>query len=894
MIAEPVTPPDETFSVYSDADYPNIPTVDRVASVQRNVGGTGASDANDGILVSAGGTGPWATFEYALQQLFNPANGITVLNIRGTVTVSADFTTQNYGAGIGTYADRVWIRGIAGTSPTIQCDGVPTFEGQSYLLLWGFDIAGDKGLRFGTNSVSDYVTCRNLTGIMTGIGGDNLGKIRVHGAGRNEAFGAFNCRFIGPGTTGTHHNTSGIIIFTTDKFRIENCELRNFPQNIYVKHTNPGAATPDVHVRHNWCHGEGTALITMNGVGGVAEIENNLFDCDLFIDNGGGGIQPNSITIKHNTVTQKLYFKEGNNDPINCTLTDNVILGNFELLRYAPDAPNNNISNYNVYGGSIWYNGSSYTLAQWQASSVPAGQDANSFAGTPVFNGGVTPTTIEGWAIASGAGKGSASDGGDRGVDITKVGTKIAAQYLPVLGTGQVYEVATTGNDTNDGIPVAQGGTGPWATIQHAAQTLVAGETVQIRGGTYSEPEPINGSSYWYGIRPLNNGTAGEPITYMAYPGETVIIDQGVNGVPQDNNGVWGISILGKKYLNFIGLEIRNCWRAGIETFSGFGVENEEIYIHRCNIHNIRFSDAQNTAAIRNDFVNGLYVTDCEIHDVYTSGTQHHNCGAFLSYMGRNLVAQNNHIYDTYAVIFQKKFSEINPSPCFTFKRNIVHNVHYGWYTNNNESTPASCYGFNALVEQNIIYDIQSQGAVTFDTAHDAVSQSYGYIFRNNTIIGSPGRDWLSGIRFRGWRNIQCYNNVIYANGGTDVCDLRIDYGDAQEATDGSGDWMPGLDFCDYNLYSIQPNVLIGGSSSTPNSYTSLTAWQAAPTDGSVPGLDVTTSPDINSIVATPSFVDSGNNDWRLDVGSPGLGVGMGGVNMGAQPTGAEVIGVRP
>lgn len=466
----------------------------------------------------------------------------------------------------------------------------------------------------------------------------------------------------------------------------------------------------------------------------------------------------------------------------------------------------------------------------------------------------------------------------------------------PTLGTGQVYEVATTGDDANDGIPVAQGGTGPWRNIQHAAQTLTAGETAMIRAGVYSEPDPILGSSYYYGIRPKNSGTPGEPITFMAYPGDTVIIDQGVNGSPQNANGVWGISVLGKEYLNFIGLEIRNCWRSGIELFSGFGVENKDIYIHRCNIHNVRFTDAQNTAGIRCDYVNGLYVTDSSIHDIYTSGTQHHNCGALLSYQGRNMGVQNCAIYDTYAVIFQKKFTEINPSPCFKFRRNLISNVHYGWYTNNNDAQPASCYGYNALVEENIIYNIQSQGAVTFDTAHDAISQSYGFVFRNNTIIGSPGVDLLSGLRFRGWRNVEVYNNVVFANGGTDVLDLRMDFNNAQLTTDGSGDWLPGLDYCNYNLYSAEPVITIGANLSAPYSstvYNGLTTWRAAPTDGSLAGLDVTTSPGVGSLVATPLFENSGANDWRLATGSPGLGVGRDDKNMGAQPLGTETIGVR-
>ncbi len=43
------------------------------------------------------------------------------------------------------------------------------------------------------------------------------------------------------------------------------------------------------------------------------------------------------------------------------------------------------------------------------------------------------------------------------------------------------YYVATTGNDANSGTLAS-----PWRTIQKAANTMSAGDTVLIRGGTYN------------------------------------------------------------------------------------------------------------------------------------------------------------------------------------------------------------------------------------------------------------------------------------------------------------------------------------------------------------------------------------------------------------------------
>src|ERR1051325_7473065 len=45
------------------------------------------------------------------------------------------------------------------------------------------------------------------------------------------------------------------------------------------------------------------------------------------------------------------------------------------------------------------------------------------------------------------------------------------------------YYVSTSGSDGNNGTSLST----PWRTINKAAQTMVAGDTVYIRGGTYRE-----------------------------------------------------------------------------------------------------------------------------------------------------------------------------------------------------------------------------------------------------------------------------------------------------------------------------------------------------------------------------------------------------------------------
>jgi len=73
----------------------------------------------------------------------------------------------------------------------------------------------------------------------------------------------------------------------------------------------------------------------------------------------------------------------------------------------------------------------------------------------------------------------------------------------------ETYHVAPGGDDSGPGTE-----SDPWETIQHAAETLVAGDTVLIHEGTYHE---------W--VRVTTSGDPGAPIVYSAAPDETPVID---------------------------------------------------------------------------------------------------------------------------------------------------------------------------------------------------------------------------------------------------------------------------------------------------------------------------------------------------------------------------------
>jgi len=159
----------------------------------------------------------------------------------------------------------------------------------------------------------------------------------------------------------------------------------------------------------------------------------------------------------------------------------------------------------------------------------------------------------------------------------------LLASNLSQAMTYYVDQNHSSASDTNPGTFEV-----PWRTIQHAADTLVAGDTVFIRAGTYNESVYIENEG---------NATDGH-IVIAAYPGEVPIID-GTN-VTDTDNGV----IVAKDYIKLLRLEIRNWGENGV------WIENSAFFeISDCIVHDVFY---------------GIGVADGAHDFVFNSVTVHH------------------------------------------------------------------------------------------------------------------------------------------------------------------------------------------------------------------------------------------------------------------------------
>jgi len=179
---------------------------------------------------------------------------------------------------------------------------------------------------------------------------------------------------------------------------------------------------------------------------------------------------------------------------------------------------------------------------------------------------------------------------------------------VALTSDGTIFYVSMMGDDSNPG-SMAQ----PFRTIQKAASVMTAGDTVYVREGIYEET-----------ITPRRSGTHDQWIKYLAYPGETVII----NGDAVDADA--GVSVKNREYLLFEGFRVKGGRVAG-----GL-VQGPAAYI--------RF---ENMTITENRY--GLYffgwddpITDCQVRNCTITENDEH--GVFVYRRVSDMIIADTHI----------------------------------------------------------------------------------------------------------------------------------------------------------------------------------------------------------------------------------------------------------
>ena len=290
------------------------------------------------------------------------------------------------------------------------------------------------------------------------------------------------------------------------------------------------------------------------------------------------------------------------------------------------------------------------------------------------------------------------------------------------------YYVSKTGNDTNPGTKAK-----PWGTIRKAATTLIAGDTVYIKAGTYKEI-----------VVPLRSGSPDKYITYAAFPGSKVTIDGKGKRLAFDF-GVFDMS--GKDYIKVSGLRVINSSQTGIVADRSTG-----IIIEKCSTFNTAQSGIA-AWACKNLIINGN-----EVNRACTG--KWHEC---ISVGGTDTFEiKNNYVH--HAGNPGKEGIDVEGgSSNGKVYGNLVHDTMLGIYVD-----AWNKHAYNIEVYGNITHDNKGDGI--------ALASEQGGLLENIKVYNniSYNNGW-SGIDISGccvsthpMKGITVINNTFYNNGNQD------------------------------------------------------------------------------------------------------------------------------
>ena len=298
----------------------------------------------------------------------------------------------------------------------------------------------------------------------------------------------------------------------------------------------------------------------------------------------------------------------------------------------------------------------------------------------------------------------------------------------------------------------------PFKTINHAAKVLQAGDTVLVKEGTYN----VGASANWAvpAVNPSNSGAKQDPITFKAFEGHKVRITT--------SGGQAAIGSSGRDYIIWDGFVVDMADRAkGILIMGAAGCT-----IARCEVIGNHIPTGDNHDGIRIERAPDCRVHHCIIHCVKGNGT---NAAGIKIYSkgAKNVIIEDNYIYDNTAGVFDKDFGVDN-----TFRRNYFTQNRTQFYGNNQGG-----------MARYFIYDNVFDGAIQLHASNTG-TEIHDNLIRSDTLAGS----WAGGVL-----KTKIWNNVVISGGSSiTACQNK------KQPLDNA------LAYMDFNVYDAGPSYAFG------------------------------------------------------------------------------------
>jgi hypothetical protein len=398
----------------------------------------------------------------------------------------------------------------------------------------------------------------------------------------------------------------------------------------------------------------------------------------------------------------------------------------------------------------------------------------------------------------------------------------------PVLAAPTTYYVSTLGNDGNDGLDPTPAHA--WLTIQHAADTMVAGDTVEIKAGTYTEE-----------IEVTTSGAVGSYITYKNYASGTVIID----GTGGSQNGTFMIT--NADYIWLEGIEIQNAFRSGVQAHNTCHfLMFKDLYIHDTYSSAIIINNNDPNPVIGN-------MHDITIDDVTTDDTNTSSDQEGISLVGvNNFEIKNCNVGSTYSALTGGYDAGIDLKVgCIdgSVHDNEIHDTGTGIYID--------CHGYdssNIDIYNNYIHN--NMGGISIAEEHYS-KDATDIVMYNNLICDNYYQGFNVGENIAPYfdKTFTFINNTLYHNGGTGYREIFL--------ADPSG----------YTSCIIRNNIIVAHDSGTHMIYDRSSSGVTFDHNlyYSLGGYNVDTY-GTDYIKADPLFVST--SDFSLQSSSPAIDMG--------------------
>ncbi len=340
----------------------------------------------------------------------------------------------------------------------------------------------------------------------------------------------------------------------------------------------------------------------------------------------------------------------------------------------------------------------------------------------------------------------------------------ILGLLLTVCPPAAVYHVTATGSDAADG-----SADHPWQTLQHAADTVDAGDTVIVGDGTYA------------GFRSTGGGTPDQPIVFRTAGGAVVVIDR----AGPDNVHGSGIEIENHDWWTIEGFEVTGLSLAGIDVRVAAHVTVRYCYAHHNGKWGIFTAYADYFTAEANECAwsaqeHGIYFSNSADYPVLVENICHHNNGSGI----------------------QLNADPLYPGDGITSQATVCRNILYENGAGGGAAINLASVR-DSLIADNLLYANHAGGIAGWDDGDGTQWGTRDNDIINNTVHMPADGRWALSLK-NGSTGNRLRNNILIHDGS-----------------------RGGIEIDNYSLTGLDSDYNVLSKVSVDDTWLSLAAWQS-------------------------------------------------------------------